>query len=685
MAALDIQTARRIPRTPVKINWQHPLARGLVFYSMPGLGPNGGRDLVTNALATPFGATANPASPSQYGMAVASGSVSTDGFYYGPAGVSSPMASINIGFTVYALCNITTTGNLNIIWWVPWADGAPANPYGTGLFQSGTSTRASLAYAYSGSAQGSGTSGLNYFLNTDGWTGYGASRTNAGGNANFYKNGIVHTAGSVMPNSSPVVWNGASQGRPTIMNGSRTGSEWGYIGQCAVVATWNRQLDDREHSAFHANPFQVLAPAGIEPTRTVWLMVAPPGGTVVHGSCSLVANSVAQESSALLLAAPSLVANSGITAVATVIAYSDALPANAAIADAATVVASGDVLQANSVLLAVTSSVATFVANSGITVSAQILAPASAVGTSAATDAVVVLTTAGEASNSAIAEAAILLASAALQSNSAVTATASSTAKLVGASAMTVVALVLAPASLAANSACTEAATLLAPTAETGNAAVSDVALLLATATLQGTSAITAIGSAASASVVSTSVCTVVATILTAAPLPANSGMSAAVRLLAANVVAANSSINVTLIYGPLTSTYTTKALLAATFSTSSKLAAAFALVSKLSAVFIRSVSVPNPNSTITSTLTATDSTGALQSNLSAVSVTVTFPDGSTQTLTLAGGTVTNAGSGKYSVTYTTKGIGECLEEWTFTAGDGVTKGDFRNVTPVSY
>lgn len=123
---------------------------------------------------------------------------------------------------------------------------------------------------------------------------------------------------------------------------------------------------------------------------------------------------------------------------------------------------------------------------------------------------------------------------------------------------------------------------------------------------------------------------------------------------------------------------------LVVSFAAQGLLVATFAAVGRLSALFTRKPNVPNPNSTLTSTMTARDSNGTLLSTLSLVAVTVTFPDGSTQTFALPT-TVTNAGNGQYSITYTTKGIGECLEEWTFTAADGVTKGDFRNVTPVSY
>ena len=124
---------------------------------------------------------------------------------------------------------------------------------------------------------------------------------------------------------------------------------------------------------------------------------------------------------------------------------------------------------------------------------------------------------------------------------------------------------------------------------------------------------------------------------------------------------------------------------LGATFARASRLSASFTTASRLTATFTRSPALAAPNSTIEVTMQCTDTSGALVSNLSAVSVTVTFPDGTQSTYTMAAGAVTNAGGGNYTLTYTTKGEGENEELWSFTAANGTDVRTARNITPVSY
>jgi hypothetical protein len=92
---------------------------------------------------------------------------------------------------------------------------------------------------------------------------------------------------------------------------------------------------------------------------------------------------------------------------------------------------------------------------------------------------------------------------------------------------------------------------------------------------------------------------------------------------------------------------------------------------------------MPAPNSTIYSTITVTDPTGALVSNLLTVNLTVTFPDGTTSNLSLGAG-VTNIGSGQYRAIYNTKTVGEIRENWSIVAADGVTVATLQDYVGVA-
>lgn len=113
------------------------------------------------------------------------------------------------------------------------------------------------------------------------------------------------------------------------------------------------------------------------------------------------------------------------------------------------------------------------------------------------------------------------------------------------------------------------------------------------------------------------------------------------------------------------------------------KTAAVFLTLQKITSSF-RSPSMPQPNSTIQTSATVEDATGAPISNLSVVSVTINFPDGSSSLVGLGSGVV-NAGSGVYTITYQTKTPGLVREEWKVVASDGTTTADFINTVPVSY
>lgn len=91
-----------------------------------------------------------------------------------------------------------------------------------------------------------------------------------------------------------------------------------------------------------------------------------------------------------------------------------------------------------------------------------------------------------------------------------------------------------------------------------------------------------------------------------------------------------------------------------------------------------------SPFSTIQSPITVKDIAGNPVTNLSAIALTVTYPDGSTTQLSLGSG-ILNSGAGVYTATYATKDFGRIQEDWALTAADGVTVAKVRFTVPVSY
>lgn len=91
------------------------------------------------------------------------------------------------------------------------------------------------------------------------------------------------------------------------------------------------------------------------------------------------------------------------------------------------------------------------------------------------------------------------------------------------------------------------------------------------------------------------------------------------------------------------------------------------------------------PFSTIQSPITVKDTSGNPVTNLSAVTLTVTYPDGTTSTLLTLGSGIQNSGSGVYTASYVTKDMGRIQEDWAVTAADGITVARARFTVPVTY
>lgn len=90
------------------------------------------------------------------------------------------------------------------------------------------------------------------------------------------------------------------------------------------------------------------------------------------------------------------------------------------------------------------------------------------------------------------------------------------------------------------------------------------------------------------------------------------------------------------------------------------------------------------PNSTVQITVTAKDANNNALPSLATMTCTVTFPDGSASPTYALGSGITNAGSGIYTLAYTTKTGGVNLELWNASDGAGNTV-QFLNKTSVSF
>lgn len=117
-----------------------------------------------------------------------------------------------------------------------------------------------------------------------------------------------------------------------------------------------------------------------------------------------------------------------------------------------------------------------------------------------------------------------------------------------------------------------------------------------------------------------------------------------------------------------------------AVFSTAQNLALAFSTTQNLTLAFAQRSTMAAPNSTITTSATLTDAKGVPVLNPQSITVTVTYPDGTTHTPA-----VSNLLNGVYSITYTlSSATGLCRELWNVVASDGTTDAEAVNLVPVT-
>lgn len=92
---------------------------------------------------------------------------------------------------------------------------------------------------------------------------------------------------------------------------------------------------------------------------------------------------------------------------------------------------------------------------------------------------------------------------------------------------------------------------------------------------------------------------------------------------------------------------------------------------------------MPTPYSTVVTDVTVYNNSSIPVTNLSTVSVLVTFPDATQEGFALSNG-VTSLGSGGYSLVYNTKGVGRTSEEWSVYTTSSTPQATFRNYYQVA-
>lgn len=243
-------TQGRQPQVPSRINWGHPLARGLVFFVIPN--QQNAPDLVGGGRGVPLNST---------GLAVGTGGVGLNSTSVDNTGWAIPYRAdlfhtIATEVTVACHVDVTAQDAYSTLISVPYADNAWMEPFGSlGLSRSGTNTNINLGVSDSATNRNSVEFPNDTFL-----VGPGQSImvTRSGTTGVLYRNKV--SFGSQFNELSALPVAHGTPGVVVLMNRSNTMLDEGTAGVMYYAAIWNRSLSPEEARSFQENPYQILVP-----------------------------------------------------------------------------------------------------------------------------------------------------------------------------------------------------------------------------------------------------------------------------------------------------------------------------------------------------------------------------------------------------------------------------------------
>jgi len=258
---LDNLHLRQTPRGPVKIDWSHPLAQGLIGCWLPGI--SGGIDL-TGINPSLVARTASKTGVAVEGPGLVSDAVNTG--MKGVVGNTSPLTTWTDGFSIYYRGYKLGSGNNNCDILSIFYDSAGNFPFNVAGLTDPSTGQVATVWNHGGSlSQGTAKSVNNPGLNSLGGT------FKVGGNAVLYQSGVA-TDTTAFGSGAPT-----STATSTVCIDTRAdlSSQW-QNSVCYVGYFWNRELSADEMAMLDADPYGFLVPAEGEMPQLFFQ--APAGG-----------------------------------------------------------------------------------------------------------------------------------------------------------------------------------------------------------------------------------------------------------------------------------------------------------------------------------------------------------------------------------------------------------------------
>jgi len=239
----------RKPTGPVRIDWAHPLTRGLAVCTVF-------QDRFPKELTT--GLVVNLRNEIHQVQNRLVGDDTTDNVAYFQAPLLYGSANVS---TVWS-GQIDTWGTNTALWGIPYSNSAWVSPYlAFGFARDSTNDRMKAFYARSGGGFSQEFSNTGYIITATPVT-YGLTmRPGSGGSARFFLDGDFHSVDSSLASTAAIDWGGNNDlcvcGSDRYGNNSGSESIQGY---CEYLYIYNRLLSDWEHAELYRDPYQFLVP-----------------------------------------------------------------------------------------------------------------------------------------------------------------------------------------------------------------------------------------------------------------------------------------------------------------------------------------------------------------------------------------------------------------------------------------
>lgn len=270
-------TPQQKPSPAATIDWNHPLARGLLFFAIPG--GTHRRDLVSGTVGTVFGA-ASLASGGMFGTALATPDFSSGIVWPLSAQVMNGLTNSH-NFSILVLANITAVnGSSDTLLGIAYfPTGDITSPYGLLFAEHGGGTDGAIGFPDTSANQQKVFSNNGWYQSGQGWLAYGVTR--AGATVNWYLVGLPFSSTSVTDNQVGFAQQAIGNANGvTLFNGSGSGAfaAKGATGQVAFGALWNRALSATEMLEMSRAPYQFLVEPQ-NPVRSIYLLSKPGAST----------------------------------------------------------------------------------------------------------------------------------------------------------------------------------------------------------------------------------------------------------------------------------------------------------------------------------------------------------------------------------------------------------------------